>query len=185
LRFVQTAIAGAYLLEQERHADDRGFFARTFCVDEFEAHGLNPAIAQASVSFNHARGTLRGMHWQAAPAAETKLVRVTRGAVHDVIVDLRPGSPTHLERVAVDLDAESGTALYVPEECAHGFQTLADATEVEYQIGAFFSPDHARGFRHDDPAFAIEWPLPVSAISARDRDWPPYSASSARAMSSS
>lgn len=176
MRFVATAIAGAFLIEQERHADERGHFARTYCAREFADHGLNPAIAQVSVSYNHLRGTLRGMHWQAAAAAETKLVRPTRGAIHDVIVDLRPGSPTYLACVASELSAEGGAALYVPEMCAHGFQTLADSTEVEYQISEFHAPDAARGFRYDDPALGIRWPLPVAAINSRDREWPAFRA---------
>jgi len=176
VRFVPTAIEGAFVLEQERHADERGWFARTFCARDFAEQGLKPAVAQTSVSFNHRRGTLRGMHWQAPPAAEAKLVRCTRGAMWDVIVDLRPESPTWLRRFAVELDAESGAALYVPEMVAHGFQTLADDTEVSYQISEFFAPECARGAPYDDPAFGIEWPLPVTVMSDKDRGWPAFGA---------
>jgi dTDP-4-dehydrorhamnose 3,5-epimerase len=167
-----TAIDGAFVIEIERLEDDRGFFARTFDLDAFTERGLDPTILQASISFNRRRGTLRGMHFQVAPAEETKLVRCTAGAVHDVIVDVRPDSPSYLQKVAVELSAENRTALYIPGTVAHGFQTLADDTEVEYQIGQRFSPDHARGLPYDDPAFGIEWPLEVSVISEKDRSWP-------------
>lgn len=172
MRFSETEIGGAWVVEIEPHTDDRGFFARTYDTDAFAAHGLDPRIAQASVSFNHRRGTLRGLHYQAAPAEETKLVRCTAGAIHDVIVDLRKDSPTYLASVTVEMSAENHTALYIPGTVAHGFQTLIDGTEVEYQIGTPFSPEHGRGLAHDDPAFGIEWPLPVSVISATDRSWP-------------
>jgi dTDP-4-dehydrorhamnose 3,5-epimerase len=184
MRFTPAGLDGAYLVEPERHADDRGHFARTFCAREFAERGLTPAIAQSSISYNHARGTLRGMHYQLPPAAEAKLVRCTHGAVYDVLVDLRPDSPTYLRHVAVELTADEGAALYVPELVAHGFQTLEPGTEVAYQISEFHSPEHARGFRHDDPLFSIEWPLPVSAISERDLSWPDYEPTTAGRLAS-
>jgi dTDP-4-dehydrorhamnose 3,5-epimerase len=172
--FLETPLPGAWVLEPERFADERGFFARTFCRRDFEERGLEPAVVQCSVSFNHRRGTLRGLHFQAAPHEEVKLVRVTRGAIWDVIVDLRPGSPTCRRHFAVVLSAEAGNQLYVPRGFAHGFQTLADATEVSYQISDFYAPESARGYRWDDPAFAIPWPEPVTVISEKDRALPLY-----------
>ena len=166
--FRELEIAGAYLLEPERHEDERGFFARTFCRRELAERGLESAVAQCSVSFNRRRGTVRGMHFQAPPAEEVKLVRCTRGAIHDVLLDLRPGSPTFKRHLGIDLDAESGASLYLPAGLAHGFQTLADATEVFYQMSEFYDPASARGVRWNDPAFAITWPLPVTVISPRD-----------------
>jgi dTDP-4-dehydrorhamnose 3,5-epimerase len=172
MRFTETKLAGAFVIEPERFEDERGFFARTWCVREFEAHGLVTRLVQCSVSFNRRRGTVRGMHYQAAPHEEVKLVRCVRGAILDVIVDARPGSPTLHQWVAVELDAESQRALYVPRGFAHGFQTLADDTEVFYQISEFFHPESARGLRWDDPALGIDWPLEVSVISAKDRAYP-------------
>lgn len=172
MTFREAPLPGAWVLEPERIADERGFFARTYCRRDFEARGLDPAIAQCSVSFNHRRGTLRGLHFQVEPHAEVKLVRVTRGAVWDVIVDLRPGSPTFKRCFAVVLSAEAGNQLYIPKGMAHGFQTLEDATEVTYQISAFYAPEAARGYRWDDPAFAIPWPEPVAVISEKDRNLP-------------
>jgi dTDP-4-dehydrorhamnose 3,5-epimerase len=170
--FRELDLPDAFLLEPERLPDERGFFARTFCRREFEAHGLETEVVQCSLSFNRRRGTVRGMHWQAAPAEEAKLVRAVRGAVHDVIVDVRPGSPTEGRHAAVRLDADNRLALYVPPGFAHGFQTLEDGTELLYQMSAFHAPEHARGFRHDDPEVCIRWPLPVSVISERDRGLP-------------
>jgi dTDP-4-dehydrorhamnose 3,5-epimerase len=172
--FKATALPGVFVLELERHPDERGFFARTYDPEELRAQGLDPTVAQASVSFNHRRGTLRGLHYQAAPLEEAKLVRVTRGAVFDVVVDVRSGSPTRGRHVAVTLSADEGNQLYVPPGCAHGFQTLADATEVSYLISVPYSPAHARGYRYDDPTLAIPWPEPVTVISARDRALPPF-----------
>jgi dTDP-4-dehydrorhamnose 3,5-epimerase len=174
MRFTETPLAGAFLLDIEPREDDRGFFARTFCRREFEAHGLNPAVAQANTSFNRARGTLRGMHYQLPPAAESKLVRCTSGAVHDVIVDLRPESPTYLRHYGVELTAENRRQLYVPELFAHGFLTLTDGAEVSYQVGEFYTPGAERGIRWDDPALGIVWPIPVSVISDKDAAWPPF-----------
>jgi dTDP-4-dehydrorhamnose 3,5-epimerase len=170
--FREAPLPGAWVLEPERVADERGFFARTWCRRDFEARGLDPEIAQCSVSFNHRRGTLRGLHFQAEPHGEVKLVRVTRGAVWDVIVDLRPDLPTFRRHFAVVLSAEAGNQLYIPKGMAHGFQTLEDGTEVFYQISAFYAPAAARGYRWDDPAFAIPWPEPVTVISEKDRNLP-------------
>lgn len=169
--FTETSLSGAFVLELEKHRDDRGYFARTFCVEEFKAHGLNPHLVQCSTAFNLRRGTLRGFHWQAPPKSEAKLVRVTRGAIHDVIVDLRPDSLTHLHHVVVELTADNGRMLYIPEGLAHGFQTLADSTEVSYQMSEFFAPECSRGARWNDPAFGITWPLPNPVMNERDRTW--------------
>ncbi len=171
--FRETDLAGAYLVEPERLEDERGFFARTWCADEFARLGLNPLLNQCSVSRNHRAGTLRGLHFQRAPHAETKLVRVTRGCVFDVIVDLRPASPTRHRWFAAELDAESGLMIYVPEGFAHGFQTLDDDTEVSYQISVPYRGASAAGLRWDDPAIGIEWPLaPTRMISERDLAFP-------------
>jgi dTDP-4-dehydrorhamnose 3,5-epimerase len=168
----KTAIEGPAVIDLDLRSDDRGFFARTFCRREFEEHGLEPLIAQSNVAFNRVRGTLRGMHFQYPPAAETKLVRCTRGAILDIIVDLRPESPTHLEHVAVELTADNHRALYVPRRFAHGYQVLEDGTETTYQVGEFYTPSAEGGLRYDDPALRLEWPLPVTAISEKDRAWP-------------
>ena len=170
--FRETPLAGAWVLEPERIEDERGFFARTYCRRDFEARGLDPGIAQCSVSWNHRRGTLRGLHLQIAPHEEVKLVRVTRGAVWDVIVDLRPESPTFRRHFGITLSAENRHELYIPKGMAHGFQTLEDGTEVFYQISEFYAPDSARGYRWDDPAFAISWPEPVTVMSEKDRTLP-------------
>ena len=162
------------MLELEKHRDERGFFARTFCVREFEAHGLNPQLVQCNTAFNLRRGTLRGFHWQAPPNTEAKLVRVTRGAIHDVIVDLRPDSSTRLQHFAVELTADNGRMLYIPEGVAHGFQTLAADTEVSYQMSEFFAPESGRGARWNDPAFGVAWPLPNPIMNQRDQDWPDF-----------
>jgi dTDP-4-dehydrorhamnose 3,5-epimerase len=170
--FRETPLAGAWVLEPERFEDERGFFARTYCRRDFAARGLDPDIAQCSVSFNHRRGTLRGLHFQAAPHEEIKLVRVTRGAVWDVIVDLRPESPTYARHFSIVLSAEERNELYIPKGMAHGFQTLEHGTEVFYQISEFYAPESARGYRWDDPTFAIPWPEPVTVISEKDRNLP-------------
>ncbi len=170
--FEETRIPGVVLVRPERFEDARGHFARTWDGEVFARHGLNPAVAQCSVSFNRKRGTLRGMHYQAAPHEEAKLVRCTRGAVFDVAVDLRPDSPTRHRWVGAELTAENGVALYVPEGCAHGFLTLADDTEVFYMISAPYVPEAGRGVRYDDPAFGIEWPAPVHVIHDRDAGYP-------------
>ena len=170
--FTETPLAGAWILDLERREDDRGFFARTFCQEEFTEHGLLPVVAQCNLSFNHRAGTLRGMHYQLPPAAETKLVRCTAGAIYDVIVDLRPESPTYMQHVGVELTAENRRALYVPGMFAHGYQALTDAAEVSYQVGEFYTPGAERGLRHDDPALGIDWPVPVTVISDKDANWP-------------
>jgi dTDP-4-dehydrorhamnose 3,5-epimerase len=168
--FEPAPIEGSYSIQIERLEDERGFFARTFCQDEFRREGLDPCVAQCGVSFNPARGTLRGLHLQRAPHEEAKLVRCTAGAIHDVILDLRRGSPTFARWWAVELTPRSGRLLYVPAGVAHGFQTLEPDTEVSYQMSRPHQPEAAIGVRWDDPAFAIDWPLEVTAISAADRD---------------
>jgi dTDP-4-dehydrorhamnose 3,5-epimerase len=170
--FTETALQGAYIIDIERRPDSRGFFARVFCQEEFADHGLKPMIAQSNIAFNAKKGTLRGMHFQFPPAAETKLVRCTRGAILDIIVDLRPESPTYLEHVAVELTADNHRGLYVPERFAHGYQALEDATETSYQVGEFYMPDVEGGLRHDDPRLGLTWPLPVTEISGKDAAWP-------------
>ncbi|HXG47284.1 MAG TPA: dTDP-4-dehydrorhamnose 3,5-epimerase [Methylomirabilota bacterium] len=172
--FTPTPLAGAFVLDLERREDERGFFARTFCAEEFRAHGLNPRVAQCSVSFNRRRGTLRGLHWQAPPHAEAKLVRCVQGAIYDVIVDLRPGSPTFRRHFALELAAATGRALYVPEGFAHGFQTLAEDTAVFYQMSEFYHPESGRGARWNDPAFGIDWPLANPIVNERDRAYPDF-----------
>jgi dTDP-4-dehydrorhamnose 3,5-epimerase len=173
MRFLETELPGAYVLELEPYLDARGSFARIWCADELAAHGLTAGLAQCSISHSHRAGTLRGLHYQRAPHQEAKLVRCTRGAIFDVIVDLRPESPTYTSWFGVELDAERGSALYVPEGCAHGFQTLVEATEVLYLISSPYQPQAAAGVRWDDPAFGIEWPPAATrTISDRDRSWP-------------
>jgi len=172
--FTETKLGGAFLIDVDRKEDIRGYFARVFCVEEFRAKGLNAQVAQSSISFNRRRGTLRGMHWQAAPRAEVKLVRCTRGAIFDVIVDLRPKSPTRLHHIAVEMSQGTGRMLYIPEGFAHGFQTLTDDTEVFYQMTEFFAPECGRGARWNDPAFEIAWPLPDPIMNDRDRSWPDF-----------
>jgi dTDP-4-dehydrorhamnose 3,5-epimerase len=172
--FTATALPGVVIVEPEARADERGLFARTFCAREFAAHGLETRVAQSSVSFNPRRGTLRGLHYQAPPHAEAKLVRCTRGEIFDVALDLRPDSPAFKRHVALVLTAADRRALYVPPGCAHGFETLADDCEVLYQISEFHVPESARGVRWDDPAFAIPWPLPPAVISERDRGYPDF-----------
>lgn len=174
MRFTETKVAGAFLIEPEPVADERGFFARTWCQDEFTDHGLRGNLAQCSVSFSHRRGTLRGLHYQAAPHQEVKLVRCTRGAIWDVAVDLRPDSPTFRGWVGVELSADNRAALYIPEGCAHGQLTLTDDAEVFYQMSVRFEPSAARGVRWDDPAFGIAWPESVAVINDRDRTYPDF-----------
>lgn len=172
--FHETSIADVWLIEPERHQDARGYFARTWDPREFAERGLEPRVVQCSISFSRRRGTLRGLHYQTAPHGETKLVRCTSGAIFDVAVDLRPGSPTFRNWVGRELTADNCLALYIPESCAHGFLTLADDTEVAYQISEFHSPDAARGVRWDDPAFAISWPAEVVIVNDRDRSYPEF-----------
>lgn len=172
MRFRTTPIESVAILELEERRDDRGFFARSFCRDEFEVNGLLPDVAQCNISYNHVAGTLRGMHFQLAPATEAKLVRCIAGAVIDIIVDLRPDSPTYLQHVSVELTASNRRSLYVPPMFAHGYQTLVADTEVLYQVSERYTPGMERGLRHDDPALGLTWPLPVTAISAKDAAWP-------------
>lgn len=172
MQFTESALRGAYIIDLEPRADDRGFFARTFCQQEFAEHSLAVEVAQCNLSFNPRRGTLRGLHYQRPPAAEAKLVRCTRGALYDVIVDLQPDSPTYMQHVGVELTADNRRALYVPELFAHGFQTLVDDTEAAYQVSAFYTPGQEQGLRYDDPRLAIDWPEAVEAISDKDRSWP-------------
>ncbi len=172
--FHETELLGAWVIEPERFEDERGFFARTFCREELAAHGLESEVAQCNVSYNRRRGTLRGMHYQAAPAAEAKLVRCTRGVIFDAVVDLRAGSEALGRYAAVELSAENRLALYVPPGFGHGFETLVDDCEVFYQMSVPYAPGLARGFAHDDPAVGIPWPLPVAVISERDRGLPRF-----------
>lgn len=174
--FTETELRGAFLVEPERLEDERGFFARTWCRSEFEERGLDAGLAQCNISYNRKRGTLRGMHYQHPPYAETKLVRCTRGAVYDVILDLRPGSNTFGRWVAAELSERNRRMLYIPRGFAHGFQTLEDGTEVAYQVSEFYHPEVAGCVRWDDPAFRINWPLEVTVIAPRDRDAPDFSA---------
>ena len=172
MRITGTAIPGVAVLELELREDERGFFARTFCREEFLAAGLEPLVEQCNLSFNHRAGTLRGMHYQVHPAPEAKLVRCTRGAIVDQVVDMREGSPTYLQHVSVELTADNRRALYVPPFFAHGYQTLVDGTEVVYQVSGAYVPGTERGLRYDDPALGLTWPLPVTAVSPKDAQWP-------------
>ncbi|MHC4941366.1 MAG: dTDP-4-dehydrorhamnose 3,5-epimerase [Planctomycetota bacterium] len=169
--FKETKLKGAFIVELQPHKDDRGFFARTYCQREFVDHGLNPTIAQANIAHNARKGTLRGMHFQFPPAAETKFVRCLRGGIVDIIVDARPESPTYLEHIAVELTAENMRSLYIPERFAHGYQVLEDDTTTSYQMGEFYAPAEECGLRYDDPRLGLEWPLPVTEISEKDDKW--------------
>jgi dTDP-4-dehydrorhamnose 3,5-epimerase len=172
VRYTSTDVEGVVVVELEQRGDDRGFFARTFDVDEFAAHGLDTAVAQCNLSYNHKAGTLRGLHRQVPPHAEGKLVRCTAGAIVDVAVDVRPDSPTYGKHVMVELSAANRVALFIPPYVAHGYQTLVDGTEVTYQVSGPYAPGGEQGFRYDDPAFGISWPLEVSVVSAKDAAWP-------------
>lgn len=172
--FTETKLPGAFIIDLERRGDARGYFARTYCQREFEQHGLPARVVQTNMSFSKHQGTLRGMHFQAAPYAEAKLVRCTRGALYDVIIDLRPESPAFRQWVGVELTADNQRMLFVPEGFAHGFYTLVDDVEVMYQVSQFYTPQAERGFRWNDPAFAIEWPGPVTTISDKDSRWPDF-----------
>jgi dTDP-4-dehydrorhamnose 3,5-epimerase len=171
--FTETELPGAFVIDLERREDSRGYFARAFCQNELAEQGLKPVIAQANVAFNIAAGTLRGMHFQYPPKAETKIVRCTRGAIIDIIVDLRPESSTYLQSVSVELNEDNGRALYVPERFAHGYQTLVDRTETSYQVGEFYAPETEGGLAYDDPRLGLEWPLAVAVISDKDAQWEP------------
>ncbi|MFL6028993.1 MAG: dTDP-4-dehydrorhamnose 3,5-epimerase [Gaiellaceae bacterium] len=173
--FTETDLAGAFVIDIERHEDERGFFARAWCEDELAEHGLSTRVVQCNIAYNHRRSTLRGMHFQAAPHAEVKLVRCTRGAIYDVIIDLRPESRTFRQWLAFELTAENSRMLYIPEGFAHGYETLADETETYYQMSETHTPEAARGVRWNDPAFGIAWPEPEPAvISEKDRSWPAF-----------
>jgi dTDP-4-dehydrorhamnose 3,5-epimerase len=169
--FTDTKLKGAFIIDIERREDNRGFFARAFCQKEFAERGLKPIIAQANIAFNKFKGTLRGMHFQYPPAAETKLVRCTRGAIVDIIVDLRPESPTYLDHIAVELTADNHRALYVPERFAHGYQVLDDTTETSYQVGEFYAPGAEGGLHYGDPRLGLTWALPIGEISPKDAAW--------------
>lgn len=171
MKFTETKLKGAFIIDLDRHDDARGFFARAFCQNEFSAHGLKPTIAQCNIGYNRLKGTLRGMHFQYPPAAETKLVRASRGAVLDIIVDLRPESPTYMQHVTVELSADNHRGIYIPERFAHGYQALMDDTETTYQVGEFYTPGSEGGLLYNDPALGLEWPLPVTVMSDKDRQW--------------
>lgn len=167
----ETPLKGAFIIDLDRKTDNRGFFARAFCAKTFEQHGLKPTVVQTNIAYNHKKGTVRGMHYQIPPAAETKLVRCVRGAIYDVIVDLRPESPTFMRHIGVELTQDNRKALYIPERFAHGYQTLTDDCEVTYQVGEFYTPGYERGLRYDDPMLHIVWPLPAGEMSEKDRNW--------------
>jgi dTDP-4-dehydrorhamnose 3,5-epimerase len=171
LIFTETKLKGAFIIELELREDERGFFARSWCRQEFEAHGLDIRLSQCNISFNKRKGTLRGMHYQIAPHAEAKLVRCTRGAIYDVIIDLRPESSTFKQWISVELSAENHRMLYIPEGFAHGYQTLEDNTEIFYQVSESYHPESERGVRWDDPVFGIEWPLSEKILSAKDQSY--------------
>jgi dTDP-4-dehydrorhamnose 3,5-epimerase len=170
MKFTETPLAGAFVIELEKRGDERGWFARAFCTREFQAHGLNHQIVQANNSFSAVKGTLRGMHYQLAPKAEDKIFRCIRGGIFDAIIDLRPESPTYLKSFTIELNAENRLALYIPKGFAHGFMTLVENTEVFYFVTEFYSPEHERGIRYNDPKFGIRWPLEPAVISDKDRN---------------
>jgi dTDP-4-dehydrorhamnose 3,5-epimerase len=174
--FTEAKLKGTFFIDVERREDSRGFFARAFCQNEFAQHGLKPVIAQGNIAFNHKRGTVRGMHFQFPPSAETKLVRCTRGAIVDIIVDLRPESPTFLQHVEVELSEDNYRAIYVPERFAHGYQVLRDGTDTSYQVGEFYTPGSEGGLLYNDPRLALSWPLPVTMISEKDQAWASFQA---------
>jgi len=174
--FLETKLKGALIIEPERLEDQRGFFARVWCQKEFEAYGLNPTVAQINISFNKNRGTIRGLHYQTAPNEEEKLIRCTKGAIYDVIIDLRPDSTTYMDWIGVELTADNRKMLYVPEAFAHGYQSLTDDTEIFYPVSQFYSPEYAQGVRWNDPIFGIMWPEAGNlVISEQDKNWPDYS----------
>ena len=171
--FHETKLAGAFIVELERRSDERGFFARSFCAEEFRKHGIQFQPVQANISHSNRKGTLRGMHYQGPPVSETKFIRCIRGAVWDVIIDMRPDSPTYLEHIGVELSADNGRAIYVPDLFAHGNQALTDDAELLYLMGGPYTPGFERGVRYDEPLVGIEWPLPVTVIDQKDQAWPP------------
>ena len=169
--FTETAVDGCWIIDLKPFEDDRGGFSRTFCANEFAEHGIPTEVVQANMSWNHKKGTMRGMHRQIAPAAEGKLVRCTRGTIVDCCLDLREDSPTFGKNVMVELSADNHRALWIPPYCGHGYITMTDDTEVTYQVSGFYSPEHEHGQRYDDPAFGLEWPIPVEVISEKDKSW--------------
>jgi dTDP-4-dehydrorhamnose 3,5-epimerase len=172
MRFNETKLSGAWVIDPSPHEDDRGRFMRAWCVREFSEHGLDFLPVQANMGYSVRKGTVRGMHFQEAPALEAKLVRCTRGAIFDVVLDFRPGSPSYGKWYGVELNSENAQMLYVPEHCAHGYQTLEDHTEIYYMASGFYFPSSVRGVRFDDPAFSIQWPLIATVVSEQDRNWP-------------
>ena len=174
MEFTETNLTGAYVVKIKKIEDERGYFGRTWCCDEFSKLSLAPQMVQMNTGFSHQRGTIRGVHYQLAPHAEAKYVRCTRGAIYDVIIDLRESSPTRCQWFGIELTPDNGLMLYAPEGFAHGCQTLQDDTEMYYLTSKVYAPTAARGVRYDDPAFGVKWPLPVSMISAADRQWPDF-----------
>ncbi len=172
--FQETPLKGAFVIKLKRLEDERGFFARSYCQNEFEEYGLFPKVVQANVSYNKQKGTLRGMHYQTSPYEEAKIVRCTRGAIYDVIIDLRKDSPTYKQWFGIELSADNRETLFVPESFAHGFQTLLDHTEITYMVSQFYTPGSERGIRWNDPAIGIQWPLEVRVISPKDANWDDY-----------
>lgn len=169
--FTPTKLKGAFIVDMQPNNDHRGFFARSYCEREFKEHGIDPRIVQANVSYNHKKGTMRGMHYSAPPVRESKFIRCTKGAVYDVIIDCRKDSPTHLQWIGVELTEDNHRALYVPPVFGHGFVTLRDDTEVTYLVGDFYQPGSERGLRYDDPVLKIEWPTKIEVISEKDKSW--------------
>ena len=174
MKFIETLLPGAYIIELEKYADERGYFARTYCQKEFRSRGLHDTFVQSNVSYNRQKGTLRGMHYQAEPYGEVKVVTCTAGEIYDVIIDLRPDSETYCRWFGVSLSETYEQSLYIPKGFAHGFQTIRDNSIVHYQMGEFYQPDYARGVRWDDPIFGIQWPLPVSTVSEKDSNYPDF-----------
>ncbi len=172
MTFIETKLTGAFLVELDKKEDDRGFFARAYCAREFSQHGLRPQVVQANMSYNNKSGTVRGMHYQVPPASEPKFIRCIRGAIWDVIIDMRPDSPTYLQYVGVELSADNRMAIFVPDMFAHGNQALTDGAELLYLVGEFYTPGCERGVRFDDPEIGIQWPIPVTVISDKDASWP-------------
>jgi dTDP-4-dehydrorhamnose 3,5-epimerase len=174
MEFTETKLKGAFVVSMKKIEDHRGYFARGWCREEFAAHGLNPTMVQLNTSSSHSKGTVRGLHFQETPHQEAKFMRCTRGSIYDVIVDLRPDSPTHRQWIGFELTADNGFMLYAPEGFAHGYQTLTDEADMYYMTSAPYAAGAAKGVRYDDPAFGILWPLPVSLISSQDLNWPDY-----------
>ena len=173
MKFEPIPLPGAWAISLEPHEDDRGYYARSYCRRELEAHGIDPTMVQMNTVFSKSAGTLRGMHYQTDPRAETKLVRCIRGALYDVMVDMRPDSPTYLQYFGIELSAENRQMVYVPGNFAHGFLSMEDNTEACYMVGEYYAPDCERGFCHDDPAIGIQWPIPAAVLSEKDKSWPP------------